>query len=175
MTIRNFYFVAAYGVWIYIILCFLAKLLLDRCKRAAVKKRIQQIQQFFAPSQAGTKHPVKFSKILKYTKEDNSLFVCACESYNKAMDSYSQTEKHQFARYMNVVFSEKSHNARPQDVMENCLIAIMEALCDISESQTGAILAKSAQNAEMAEFWGSHGSNDNASSVKKGGETIRVG
>ena len=170
MTIHNFYFVAAYGVWIYILLCFLAKLFLDRCKRAAAKRRYEKTQQFFLPSQARTKRPVKFSKILKYTK-DNSLFICACESYSREMDSYSEAERQQFSGYMNRIFSAKSHSARPQDVMEYCLIARMEALCGISMSQTGAILAKSAQNVPMAEYWVSQGKK----SVQKEGENICVG
>ena len=155
MTIHNFYFVAAYGVWIYILLCFLAKLFLDRCKRAAAKRRHKKTQQFFMPSQARTKRPVKFSKILKYTK-DNSLFICACESYSREMDSYSEAERQQFSGYMNRIFSAKSHSARPQDVMEYCLIARMEALCGISTSQTGTVLKNSAQDAAMAEFWTFH-------------------
>ena len=155
MTIHNFYFVAAYGVWIYILLCFVGKLLLDRCKRAAAKRRHKKTQQFFMPSQVRTKRPVKFSKILKYTKDD-ALFICACESYSIGRNAYSQTEQPFFADCMRRIFSAKAQGNRPQDVMENCLIASMEALCGASASQTGAILATSAENAEMAEFWAFH-------------------
>ena len=157
MTIHNFYFAAAYGVWIYILLCFLAKLFLDRCKRAAAKRRYKKTQQFFLPSQARTKRPVKFSKILKYTKDD-ALFICACESYSIGRNAYSQTEQPFFADCMRRILSAKVQRNRPQDVMENCLIASMEVLCGTPASQTGALLAKSAENAEMAEFWRSYGS-----------------
>ena len=155
MTIHNFYFVAAYGVWIYILLCFVAKLLLDRCKRAAAKRRLKKIQKFFMPSQTRGKHSVKFSKILRYTK-DQSLFICACESYIKGLDSYSQAEKQQFSGYMNRIFYAKAHNDRPRNVMEKCRIASREALCGISTSQTGTVLKNSAQDAAMAEFWTFH-------------------
>ena len=155
MTIHHFYFVAAYGVWIYILLCFLAKLLLDRCKRTAANRRYEKIQQFFLPSQARGKHSVKFSKVLRYTK-DHSLFISACKCYINGLNSYSQAEKQQFSGYMNRIFYAKTHNDRPRNVMEICLIARMEALCGISASQTDAALKNAAQDAAMAEFWAFH-------------------
>ena len=128
MTIHNFYFAAAYGIWIYILLCLTVKLILDHHKRRIYARRERLVRQFFACNSYQQKEERQFVKIRRYVKSSIPLFVCACESYRVAQEAYAPAQHEDMAKALRVLFNDKSHKQH-RFVVENRVLEIMAQRC----------------------------------------------
>ena len=147
MTVRNIYFLAAYGLWIYILLCLAVKLLGDRLRRAVAGRRMKYIRRYFAPGGNGTEEREKQDRRLLRWGRDPLLLTCACLGYQKGLPRYTDGEKSRFRALLSRMLLSASETEKT--VEEVCAVNALAECCGISMRTA----ARPAGSSAMAAFW----------------------
>lgn len=124
MTISNFFFTAAYALWLYILLCYLGKLLLDR---RSARRRVQSealIRLYFQPE--GSAGDLRKGELQKFAS--SMPLVCfACRCYLRNLPNYSQQRRDMLEGDLFLLL----HAARKKHPQDGALLDRLEACCAI--------------------------------------------
>lgn len=128
MTITNVYFAAAYALWLYILLCFLGKLLLDRHRARVRAKWEQRIQEYFLPQPPSG--VLREEALMRFPAE-TVLVSCACRSYLRNQPDYSPQRKEK----LNATLKRLLRSARKANPRDTALFDAMERRCGIGSAE----------------------------------------
>lgn len=147
MVIYNFYITAWYALWIYVILCVAAKLIMDRYRLHRTNKNKQKIELFFS-SFHETADEEQSQAILKLS-DSNVLFDCICDCYIGFSRSCSEKTKDEMASFMRRIFRRKIKAVSPEDKWTRCLILNNLQRTGVRLIQAEQFIKKCSENSEI--------------------------
>ena len=153
MTIRHFYFVLAYVIWAYIVLCCLAKLFFDLHCRKKTARRQKAIEQYFLPLQdTGNGQHCSESRILNWC-HNPVLLACACRAYRQNLPQYAPQEQHSRQKLIVQLLNSASDRVG-EDGMKSCYtIAAMAGSCDLTADEVKGMKPQAKPESELEEYW----------------------
>ena len=154
MTIQQFFFTAAYGIWFYIILCLCVKLILDAVRGRLLQRKMNRIRSFFAPS--GEIPGEEICRELEELGKDLMLAECACVSFLKNSTAYSGREQNRKREILQRML-ENAADKSEKTAENRCALISMAQVCGIGLHCEVRELTGTGVNSELADHWAVQG------------------
>lgn len=150
MTIRHFFFTAACGIWLYVILCLWVKLALDGIRQHSLRRKMKRIRSLFAPG--GELPGEKALRKLERLGKDLLLTECACISYRKCNAAYTDRERSQKRKFLQHLLENGVETGKKNPEC-CCALVSMSHSCGIPLKAAERILSGYGTDSELAAYW----------------------
>ena len=151
MTIHNIYLTAIFCLWLYILLCFCCKIIVDKAQQHRNTVRMHRINLFFSTGHIDRSRVRSFQKILTYAKDD-ILFNYICDRYAEMAPQYDPNEKAILDLYMRKLLHMRIHLWDGQDPLVRCTLINNIYLCRITSDEIRLFLLECGECTQLEQY-----------------------
>ena len=148
MQIKNYYIIALYVLWSYVLLCVCIKLQKDSLKRKLEVKKKEQIRAFLSSETFYETKKREVRKIRQYSN-DKMLFEYLCVQYLRERDKYLEKESFLYYNFIEDIIHRKIKKTSHKDVIGRCLLLRMIFICHIESTKINTFLMEFTQEKRL--------------------------
>ena len=140
MTIRHFYLLAGYALWIYILVCIFGKVVSDRLRQHRLRREKRYIHRLFS-----SPPPVlPRKKLLKLSRQDSLLGeICSCYASSGCQDRAA----------MEAILCSRLEHIWKEPPLVRCLLLRSIILCGAHAPALRFFAEQCAQASPLERFW----------------------
>lgn len=151
MSVDNFLVIAGYGLWIYILVCVIAKLNLYSMGRKKEEKKKAKIKAFLSAKTPCEGKEKQRKRIQRYA-DKAVLFEEICKTYTEEKQEYEEKDRLFYENFMKDIFHKKIKRIGPRDELRRCMLVQNLLRCELRSVPILAFIGKSKDENRMVDL-----------------------